>query len=149
MDTEDFEKSKTKRVGYCNPPEHSRFQKGKSGNPTGRPKGTLNVATVLARTLHEKVIVKENGKRRTVTKLEAALLRLTNKAAAGDLRAVQLLAALARSAEERGVPEATPNESLGEPEEDVFTEIVRRIKAAGKGESDEIVKKRFSRAPKS
>jgi hypothetical protein len=141
VDTEDFEKSKTKRVGYCNPPEHSRFQKGKSGNPTGRPKGTLNVATVLARTLQQKVVVKENGKRRTVTKLEAALLRLTNKAAAGDLRAVQLLAALARSAEERGVPEATPNESLGEPEEDVFTEIVRRIKAAGKGESDEIVKK--------
>jgi hypothetical protein len=39
VDTEDFEKSKTKRVGYRNPPKHSRFQKGKSGNPTGRPKG--------------------------------------------------------------------------------------------------------------
>ena len=141
MDTEDFEKGKTKRVGYCNPPAHSRFEKGKSGNPTGRPKGTLNVATVVARTLQEKVVVRENGKRRTVTKLEAALLQLTNKAAAGDLRAVQLLATLARSAEEREVPEAASDRSLDETEDKVFVEILKRIEAARKGETDETVTK--------
>ncbi|WP_254438687.1 DUF5681 domain-containing protein [Ruegeria arenilitoris] len=26
------------QVGYMRPPEHSRFKKGKSGNPKGRPK---------------------------------------------------------------------------------------------------------------
>ncbi|MFZ3585531.1 DUF5681 domain-containing protein, partial [Loktanella sp. DJP18] len=26
-------------VGYAKPPESSRFKKGKSGNPKGRPKG--------------------------------------------------------------------------------------------------------------
>ena len=49
------------RVGYCNPPERTRFKLGQSGNPKGRPKGTLNMATVLERALREKVIVNENG----------------------------------------------------------------------------------------
>jgi hypothetical protein len=26
------------RVGYCQPPKHSRFKPGQSGNPSGRPK---------------------------------------------------------------------------------------------------------------
>ena len=34
--------NKTYDVGYCNPPQHSRFQKGKSGNPSGRPKHSRN-----------------------------------------------------------------------------------------------------------
>ena len=45
------EKPKSSKTGYCNPPEHTRFKTGQSGNPRGRPKGTLNLATVLERTL--------------------------------------------------------------------------------------------------
>src|ERR1700739_4829842 len=74
------------RVGYERPPKATRFKRGVSGNPKGRPKGSLNVATVFLRTLNEKVVVHEHGKRRTVTKLEAALTQLVNKAATGDLR---------------------------------------------------------------
>ena len=59
----------TERVGYGNPPKHTRFRKGESGNPQGRPKGTLNMATVLARTLRERVVINENGQRKVVTKL--------------------------------------------------------------------------------
>ena len=95
-------------AGYCNPPEHTRFKTGQSGNPRGRPKGTLNMATVLERTLREKVVINENGKRKTITKLEAALKQLTNKAASGELKALQLLAALVRSAEERALQAARP-----------------------------------------
>jgi hypothetical protein len=87
------------------------------------------------------MVVEENGKRRTVTKLEAALLQLTNKAAAGDLRAVQLLATLARSAEECEVPEAASNRPLDETEDKVFIEILKRIEAARKGETGETVTK--------
>ena len=45
--------ARSTKVGYGNPPQHTRFKKGQSGNPRGRPKGTLNLATVLARTLRE------------------------------------------------------------------------------------------------
>src|ERR1700681_3237276 len=88
-------------VGYRKPPAQSRFKPGQSGNPKGRPKGSLNIATVLERTLREKVIINENGQRKIITKLEASIKQLVNKAAAGDLRAIQQLAALARGGEER------------------------------------------------
>jgi hypothetical protein len=88
-------------VGFGKPPRRTQFAKGKSGNPRGRPKGALNVATMLERILEEKVIITLNGRRRTVTKLQAAITQLTDKAAGGDLKALQLLTSLLRSTEER------------------------------------------------
>ena len=126
-------KPNAERVGYSNPPEHTRFKTGQSGNPRGRPKGALNLATVLARTLREKVTIDENGKRKTVTKLEAAIKQLTNKAASGELRAVQLLAALVRSAEERSIQTATPSPSLDENDQKVVIGILKRLDATNKG----------------
>jgi hypothetical protein len=111
------EKPKTPKVGYCNPPEHTRFKTGQSGNPRGRPKGTLSMASVLERTLREKVIINESGRRRSVTKLEAAIKQLTNKAASGELKALQLLAALMRSADERAIQAAAPSSALDEGSE--------------------------------
>ena len=97
------------QVGYGRPPKHTRFKSGQSGNLKGRPKGTLNMATVLARTLRARVVVNENGRRKTITKLEAAIQQLTNKAASGELKALQLLAGLVRSAEERTAqPQSQP-----------------------------------------
>jgi hypothetical protein len=102
-----FERPKTTKVGYRNPPEKSRFKTGQSGNPQGRPKGALNMATILERTLREPVIIVENGRRRTVAKLEAALTQVVNQAASGKLKAVQLLATLVRSAEQAAEPNSS------------------------------------------
>ena len=76
-------------VGYANPPAETRFKPGQSGNPRGRPKGVPNFATAVARILREKVTVIENGRRRSVSKLEAAATQLVNKAVKGDARAFQ------------------------------------------------------------
>jgi hypothetical protein len=87
------------RVGFCRPPEATRFKKGVSGNPRGRPKGSLNVATAFTKALREKVVINEHGKRKTVTKLEAAMKQVANKGASGDLRAVVQVVSLAQYAE--------------------------------------------------
>jgi hypothetical protein len=81
-------------VGFAKPPKRSRFRKGSSGNPKGRPKGKCNVATVLERILQEKIVLCENGKERIVTKLDAAIEQLVNKAASGDLIALRHVIAL-------------------------------------------------------
>jgi Family of unknown function (DUF5681) len=84
-------------VGKGKPPLHTRFQKGQSGNPKGHRKGSRNVATLLEQALNERVFVTENGKRKTITKLEAMLKQLANKAASGDHRAIKLLMPLAET----------------------------------------------------
>jgi hypothetical protein len=91
------------------------------------------VATVLERTLREKVAINENGKRKTVTKLEAAIKQVANKAASGDLKALQLLTALVRSAEERGIHAATPDSTFDEADEKVFLGMLKRLEARRNG----------------
>jgi hypothetical protein len=50
-------------VGYGKPPRHTRFAKGQSGNPRGRPRGAKNFNTLLEEALDEPVTVTENGGR--------------------------------------------------------------------------------------
>jgi hypothetical protein len=125
------EERNTDPVGYRNPPKVTRFKPGQSGNPKGRPKGSLNMATVLERTLREKVIIIEGGKQRTINKLEAAVTQLTDKAASGDLKALQLLTALVRSAEER-TKAVESNPVSDQMDEKVVFGILKRIEAANK-----------------
>jgi hypothetical protein len=124
---------KTASVGYCRPPEHTRFRKGRSGNPGGRPKGSLNLATILDRTLREKVVINENGQRKIVTKMEAATKQIVNKAASGDLRAVRLLMELWDSYEERSAEAVESNFALGESDEKVVLNILRRFEKSHQG----------------
>jgi hypothetical protein len=123
-------------VGYGNPPEHTRFKKGLSGNPSGRPKGTLNVATALKKTLREKIVINENGRRKTVTKLEAAFKQLVNLAATGELRAIQLLSALARSIEEQPNQQSGPQTELGDADQKVLDRILKRFGTNSNGEGE-------------
>lgn len=121
-------------VGFGKPPKHHQFQKGTSGNASGRPKGRRNLATVLEQTLQEKVVINESGIRTTVTKLEAAVKQLVNKAASGDLVALRQLTALARSAEDQAVD--SPSEKLSDSDSKVMQNVLKRMKGCAKGDSD-------------
>jgi hypothetical protein len=124
-------------VGYGNPPQSTRFRKGVSGNPNGRPKGSRNVAAVFAKTLREKVVINEHGQRKTISKLEAAVEQFVNKAASGDLRALQMLVALAREAEARETLPSGDYSPLGEFDQKVMQSIMSRFQNASqpKGEN--------------
>jgi hypothetical protein len=122
-------------VGYGKPPKSTRFQKGRSGNPSGRPKGSLNFATVLERTLLERVTVNENGQPKSITKLQAAAKQLADQAASGDLAAVRLLTTLlAASAEQSTRQAGSEGPSLHEADQKVLAEMIKRLEQAKHGE---------------
>jgi hypothetical protein len=125
-----------KNIGYRNPPEHTQFKKGHSGNPKGRPKGRPNLVTALQKALREKVFVNDNGRRKTITKGEAAMKQLANKAASGDLHALKHVVMLDRSAEERS-PEATTTAVLAEVDQKVLQGIFSRFEQNGNGGGDD------------
>jgi len=72
------------RVGYGRPPLDTRFKRGQSGNPKGRPPGAKNLASLLNETLNEVVIIKEDGGRKRISKRKAAFKQLVNEAAKGN-----------------------------------------------------------------
>ena len=114
-------------VGYGQPPRETRFRKGQSGNPHGRPKGSLNMATVLLRTLRETVVVTASGRKKTITKLEAAMTQITNKAAGGDLSALKLLTALVQSAEDRVANVPQESTQTSEADQAVMRALLKRL----------------------
>jgi hypothetical protein len=86
-------------VGYGKPPLHTRFVKGQSGNPRGRPPDAKNLKTLLSEALNEPVIVTENGVRRKLTKRQAIITQLVNRSATADWRAIKILLDLVRDIE--------------------------------------------------
>jgi hypothetical protein len=83
-------------IGYRRPPKSSQFTKGKTGNPKGRPKGTKNFLTLLEKELGQSIVVNENGKRKTITRLQAMVKRMVAGALQGDQKAVLTLIEIMR-----------------------------------------------------
>lgn len=80
-------------VGYGKPPKHTQFPHG-NGPGKGKPKGAKNLKTIVTSVTGAKVSSKANGKIKKISKIEAAMIQLANKAAAGDLKAIEKLIAL-------------------------------------------------------
>ena len=115
-------------VGKGKPPVHTQFGKDRPGNTNGRPKGARNADNVIKRALAVRFAVKDNGKDRTMSKLEAAVAQLANKAASGDLKAIALVLRLNREIEVRaqGHGEAQP---LAEADREVLEQFAAQMRA--------------------
>jgi Family of unknown function (DUF5681) len=112
-------------IGRGKPRRHAGFQKGRSGNPKGRPKGSKNFATLLGQALDEKVSVTEDGRRRRVTKREVVAKQLVNKSAQADLRAIkQLVDIVERVERQSGTSPAAPTPpAFSAADEEIIAEL--------------------------
>jgi Family of unknown function (DUF5681) len=76
-------------VGYGKPPKDTQFKKGVSGNPKGRPRKILDFHQELLRQSRDTIIIIENGKPRRISKHEAVIKQLINKAIGGNIPATR------------------------------------------------------------
>ncbi len=83
-------------VGYGKPPRHTQFQKGRSGNPGGRPR-KLPATRLRELALHEAyrtVIVHEDGHAVPMAAIQAVLRSQLEVAASGNVRAQRAILAM-------------------------------------------------------
>jgi hypothetical protein len=96
---------------------NTRFKKGQSGNPSGRPKGRKNDAVLIRDVLFKKVRVKDANGVRSVPKIVAAIEVCLGKALNGDIRALEKIMKIAEKLESIQWQPPTPE----------ITHIIRRI----------------------
>jgi Family of unknown function (DUF5681) len=90
-------------VGYRRPPRTTRFTKGRSGNPAGRPRGRHRQAPYEA-VLGRMMTIREGATERRVTAGEAFLLKLAKRGVEGDSAAARESLALIEEAKEQQNP---------------------------------------------
>ena len=112
-------------VGYGRPPVRTRFKPGQSGNPKGRPKGTLNLRTDLKEELAERIRLREGERDLKVSKQRAMLKALVAKALKGDARAANVLLGLVNKLFELE-PEPKVEADLGREDEEILERFVAR-----------------------
>jgi hypothetical protein len=95
------DRAATYTVGYARPPAHTRFAKGRSGNPGGRPRQARDIAARLVEALDEPAA----GTRGRLSNRDAIIDRLIANAVAGDMRAARLVLDLAGQIEPEPDPE--------------------------------------------
>jgi hypothetical protein len=122
-ETGETRKSRDYDVGYGKPPAATRFRRGQSGNPAGRHRGSKNLSAILNEELEQRLVIRENGKQKTITKRRASMKQLVNKAASGDHRALQILINYLQELDRRA---ATVEEDHSQPTE-IDQEIIEGI----------------------
>jgi len=119
--------------GYGKPPRANRFGKGNSGNPSGRPKGSKNLRTLIKQAAAKKVSVYEDGKTMRKTKMDIAVTQMFNKAVKGEPRFTQMAIEHYGNAENAPAADNTVD-SFQEADAAVVAESVARIRR-GTGDS--------------
>jgi len=109
-----------------------KFQPGQSGNPNGRPRKANSVADSVRNALAAKVTINEGGKRKRVTKRDAAAAQLANKSASGDLRANKLAFDIALKAEERAAMAAPAPENITAADAEIVKRLIARLRLIDK-----------------
>ena len=119
------------QVGYGKPPKHTRFKKGQSGNPKGRPKGARSFKTDLEDILNAKVKVVKDGRPTTVTTQQAVLTRSIKDALDGKPRALDR--ALSMASEHSAEKEAQSAErTLSRADDEILARFLEdKLRASG------------------
>jgi hypothetical protein len=91
------------QVGYGRPPQKSRFKRGISGNPKGRPKRKpLAAGDIVNKVLNASAEYRERGQTKKATRRELTLRNYVRLALKGDAKAAETLLRLRAHAQRYG-----------------------------------------------
>lgn len=94
------------KVGYGRPPEHSRFKKGVSGNPKGRPKKqSPAICEAIESVMNAPVAFTVGGRKKRDTRRNLSARQIVLRATKGDIAAAAALLKLRAHAERGGAGE--------------------------------------------
>jgi len=79
------------KVGKGNPPKHTQWKKGQSGNPSGNKKKDDSFQAMLEKLAGEEILVHKNGAAMSMTRKEAVVSAVIAKAMKGDLACVKFI----------------------------------------------------------
>jgi len=129
-------------VGYGRPPKHGQFQKGRSGNPSGRRAEQERFASVLREELASEIVMKIGDQKIKASVMRGLTKMMINMALSGDKKAItELMRQINRYFPERM---STEDATLPPSEEDMklLEDYVRRrlaesLPAAGGSPDDD------------
>ena len=131
-------------VGYRRPPAGTRFRKGQSGNPAGKPKGSKNkprpyaerLGSLMLEEAYRPITVSEDGKDITLPLAQAVFRSLATAAAKGETRAQAMFLKLISASEgEAAMVEEMIDEAAHEPRKIVY-EIVDAVDGRPTGKTE-------------
>jgi adenylosuccinate synthase len=111
-----------------NPPKHTQFRKGTSGNPRGRPKGSKNLSTYLMEAARDQVTTTIGGRTRRISSLQATTMQLATKAAGGDQAAIGRFLDWVDEIETRAANAKPSQFPIGPPDIEVIRVVYERMK---------------------
>lgn len=78
-------------LGRKPPPTQTRFKKGQSGNPAGRPKGAVSISGITEKFASKALRFEQSGRRQRLRRLDVVLRQLVALAASGSAAAAEEL----------------------------------------------------------
>ena len=111
-----------------NPPKHTQFRKGTSGNPRGRPKGSKNLATYIMEAARAQASATVGGRTRRISNLQATTVQLANQAAGGNQVAMGRFLDWIDEVETRAASVKPSQFPLSAPDIEVIRAVYERMK---------------------
>lgn len=121
-------------VGYGKPPRSTRFKPGHSGNPRGRPPKNKDIQTIIKDTLFSPMTIRENGRARSLPKIEVFMMLIMKEALQGDAAAAARLIRLLPLAAKAQVEQVAAQHGAGDeatppPHSEVEREMLQHFVA--------------------
>lgn len=101
-------------MAYKDPPKEYEWKEGESGNPAGKPKGTLSFKTIIKKWMEAKMdeVDPETGETVKMTLADIITLKQFQKAKKGDTRAYEVLKNHIEALPKQGIDLTSAGESL-------------------------------------